>query len=123
SAGIFHDFHVSWIGELKKALNSGLLPPNYYALAEQMAGKIGPDVLALQVSVPDTEASSEDSRGTVAVAATPPKVRFTAQIEMDHYALKQSTLVIRRSSGDHIVALVEIVSPGNKASRRALRTF
>jgi hypothetical protein len=122
-AGIFHDFHLSWIGELKKELNSGLLPPDYYALAEQMAGRIGPDVLALQVSVPDTEASADDSRGTVAVAVAPPKVRFTAQLEMDHYALKQKTLVIRHSSGDHIVALVEILSPGNKASRRALRAF
>jgi hypothetical protein len=34
-AGIFHDFHVAWIGELRKSLNSGLLPEGYYALAEQ----------------------------------------------------------------------------------------
>ncbi len=25
--GIFHDFHLAWIGELRRALNSGLLPP------------------------------------------------------------------------------------------------
>jgi hypothetical protein len=42
---------------------------------------------------------------------------------MDEYVLKQNTLVIRRTSGDRIVALVEIVSPGNKASRQALRRF
>jgi hypothetical protein len=125
-AGIFHDFHLCWIAEIRKALNSGLLPPDYYALAEQVAGQIGPDVLALQISGPDIEASeddSDDSRGTVAAAVAPPKVRFTAQFDMDEYALKQEMLVIRHTSGDEVVALVEIISRGNKASRRTLRMF
>lgn len=26
-AGIFRDFHFSWIAELKRTLNCGLLPP------------------------------------------------------------------------------------------------
>ena len=34
-AGIFHDFHLEWISRIKHALNSGILPPEYYALAEQ----------------------------------------------------------------------------------------
>ena len=37
-AGTFHDFHHSWIEELKRALNAGLLPLAYYAQAEQRAG-------------------------------------------------------------------------------------
>src|SRR5207237_3928353 len=49
-AGIFHDFHHAWIEELKRALNSGVLPPDYYALAEQHAAGFGPDVLTLQGS-------------------------------------------------------------------------
>lgn len=44
-AGIFHDFHVGWIPELRTALNSGLLPEGYYALAEQHAGRSIADVL------------------------------------------------------------------------------
>jgi hypothetical protein len=36
-AGIFHSFYLGWIGILKKTLNVGLLPPNSYALAEQVA--------------------------------------------------------------------------------------
>ncbi len=36
-AGIFHDFHTVWIGYLRTALNEGLLPEGYYALAEQHA--------------------------------------------------------------------------------------
>jgi len=37
--GIFHAFHVTWIPEIQKVLNSGLLPEGYYALAEQHAGR------------------------------------------------------------------------------------
>src|SRR5438477_55400 len=33
------------------------------------------------------------------------------------------TVAVRHVSGDRIVAMVEIVSPGNKASRHALRAF
>ena len=122
-AGIFHDFHHSWIDEIKAALNDRLLPPDHYVLAEQIAGTLGPDVLTLQIDFPDAKPASGTSRGTVAVAVVPPKAYFTAQTEMDQYVLKQSTLVIRHSSGDRIVSLVEIVSPGNKASRHTLRSF
>ena len=38
--GIFHHFHHEWISTIARALNSGLLPPEYYALAEQIAGLI-----------------------------------------------------------------------------------
>ena len=43
-AGIYHDFHHEWISEIKRALNRGLLPPDYYAMAEQVAAGFGPDV-------------------------------------------------------------------------------
>jgi hypothetical protein len=42
---------------------------------------------------------------------------------MNDYVLKRRTLIIRHASGDRIVALLEIVSPGNKASRHSLRSF
>lgn len=116
-AGTFHDFHATWIIELKRALNTGVLPPDYYAMAEQVAGSIGPDVLTLQ-----TAGSPGEQRG-IAVASAAPQVRFTAQFELDQYVAKRRTLVIRHSSGDRIVALLEILSPGNKASRHALRSF
>ena len=34
-AGVFHDFHIAWIASLSQALNQGILPADYYALAEQ----------------------------------------------------------------------------------------
>jgi len=124
SAGIFHDFHVSWIGELKKALNGGILPEGYYALAEQSAGEIGPDVLTLQAPGGTRGGVGGALTGATAVQDAPPKVTFTAVAdETEAYALKRRTLVIRHSSGDEIVALVEILSPGNKSHRGALERF
>jgi hypothetical protein len=124
SDGIFHDFHNAWITEIRNALNNGVLPPDHYALAEQIAGTFGPDVLTLQaIAGNGTEDSGGPSPVVLAVPSAPPKVRFTAASVMDEYVLKQKTLIIRHSSDDRIIALVEIVSPGNKANRHALRAF
>src|SRR5438105_12791628 len=49
-AGVFHDFHVGWIPEIRTALNGGLLPEGYYAMAEQHAGQTIADVLTLHSS-------------------------------------------------------------------------
>ena len=46
-AGVYHAFHHGWIEELARALNHGVLPPDYYALPEQYAAGFGPDVLTL----------------------------------------------------------------------------
>jgi len=130
-AGIFHDFHHEWISTIKHALNAGVLPPEYYALAEQIAGGLGPDVLTLENvrAVPDRSDSGETptgdagGNGGLALATVPPKVRFTAAAETETYAHKRSRIAIRHASGDQVVAMLEIVSPGNKASRHALRSF
>ena len=36
SAGTFHDFHCTWIPEIKNRLNEGGLPAEYYAQVEQI---------------------------------------------------------------------------------------
>lgn len=122
-AGIFHDFHHSWIEEIKRALNSGLLPEEYYALAEQHAAGFGPDVLTLQGRKEDTSAPDRPGSPAAGLKLKPPKVRWTAEAELDFYRRKQSTVVVRHVSGDRVVAMVEVVSPGNKSSRSALRSF
>ena len=115
SAGIFHHFHVEWIGDLSRVLNRGLLPPNYYALAEQIAGELGPDVLTLQG--PTGAALTEEPPGGVALSVAPPRVRFRSRTEPDAYAAKARTVAIRHTSDHRIIAMVEIVSPGNKGAR------
>ena len=119
-AGIFHDFHQTWIIFLKQALNDGILPSDHYALAEQIAGGWGPDVLTLQRP---GEGLPFEPAGGVALADAPPKVRFHSKALPDMYAAKANALVLRHTSNHRVVAVLEIVSPGNKSSRQALTAF
>ena len=58
----------------------------------------------------------------LAVAEHPPHVSLALEASRDaaFYIAKRRTLVIYHSTGDRIVALIEIVSPGNKHSQRTL---
>jgi hypothetical protein len=120
--GAFHDFHYSWVLEIKRALKRGLLPEGYYVMAEQFGGDLGaPDVLTLQAGgTPDL---SGPLAGTATLTEAPPAVQVRTTIARDAYARAQRTLVIRHTGGDRIVAMVEILSPGNKSSRHALRAL
>ena len=121
-AGIFHHFHHDWITEIARTLNDGLLPDDYYAMAEQQAAGFGPDVLTLQA--PDPELAKRVAKDSPsATILSRPRARFTAQTDAEFYRRKKSSVVVRHVSNDRIVAVVEILSPGNKASRNAFRAF
>jgi Protein of unknown function (DUF4058) len=122
---MFHDFHGSWITHLKEALNGGLLPESYFAASEQSASEAIPDVLTLQASdgAGWFAGESELPAGAVAIAEAPPKVSLTVEAESEICVDLQRTVVIRHSSNDRIVALIEIVSPGNKQSRMRFDDF
>lgn len=113
----FHDFHQSWTIAIRNALNDGQLPPGYFAMVEQRVGGPEPDVIALELH-PPTDASSTG----LAIAAMPPKTRFIIRSKAASYARKANRITIRHPDGD-VVAVIEIVSPGNKDSRHALRAF
>jgi hypothetical protein len=119
SAGTFHHFHSLWIGDLCKALNGGVLPAAYYAMGEQIAQDIGPDVLTLQSPVGRNDLPGTPT-GATAVAEARPAVSVVTRLdrEASQYARRRRTLVIRHASGHRIVALIEIISPGNKSSRQ-----
>jgi hypothetical protein len=85
-AGTFHHFHQCWIAALGDALNTGRLPPGYFALA------------------------------------TPPKTRARSESDAANYARRADRLIVRRNERN-AVAVIEVVSPGNKGSRRAVRNF
>jgi hypothetical protein len=124
-AGIFHAFHHDWITELARVLNQGLLPPDYYALPEQYAAGFGPDILALQEEGDDNTAplasAPPGSVGTTQLSA--PEMQPIAETDLTFYRRKQMSIAIRHVSGDRLVAMVEIVSPGNKAARNPLRAI
>ncbi|MDH3599831.1 MAG: DUF4058 family protein [Candidatus Tectomicrobia bacterium] len=127
TAGTFHDMHNAWITELRNALNGGALPEGYYALGEQRSGDIGPDVLTLhEDTVPQPSPLSQTDDGSmIAVVDQPPHVSVALEASSDaaFYLAKRRTLVIYHATGDRIVALIEILSPGNKHSQRTLNTF
>jgi hypothetical protein len=99
-----------------------LLPTGFYALGEQLAGGIGPDVLTLQATGTEPGLVGEVPWG-VALAAAPPKVRFRTRAEPDAYAQKAKAIVIRHISDHRVIAVCEIVSPGNKNTRHGIRSF
>ncbi len=122
-AGTFHAFHTRWISEIMGALNAGLLPKGYYALAEQVATRMQTDVLTLQA--PPGNLPPPGTNGGVAVAEAPPRVRLNVRPDprrKPRLPIRRGRhLVIRHVSGHHVVALVEIVSPSNKDRKDHVR--
>jgi hypothetical protein len=109
-------FHHEWISEINRALNRGLLPPDYYAMAEQVAAGFGPDVLTLQ----DQTIAPASYSGGIATQ-TRPKTTYYTELPGEFKQRRKSLVAVRHVSGDHIVAMIEIVSPGNKNCRRRRR--
>jgi hypothetical protein len=120
-SGTFHDFHQSWTLTLRNALNDGVLPDGYFAMVEQrIAGPIA-DVLALELAK-SAENLAEDSDGGLAVAVAPPRAQLTLRSDPEVYADKANRVTVRHRHGK-VVAVVEIVSPGNKHSSGEFRAF
>jgi hypothetical protein len=117
-ANRFHHFHQTWTPLIAAALNRGGLPEGYIALAEQKTGGPEPDVVTLSVPF---EAGLSANSG-VALAESPIKVSYETQAEASQYAQKANRIKIYHPDGS-VVAIIEIVSPGNKSSRYAIKTF
>jgi Protein of unknown function (DUF4058) len=119
-AGLFHAFHQSWIIKLCDTLNAESLPADYFALPEQSISGPIPDVLTLELA-PESGVSQRTATG-LAVATAPPRAELVRRAEDRVYVRKANQVVVRHRHGQ-VVAVVEIVSPGNKASRSEFRTF
>lgn len=118
--GLFHHFHQFWSVTICNALNDGRLPKGHFALVEQHAVGVVPGVLTLHRQG-KPEGTPRGGSG-LAVADAPPKTRLVHRAEEDLYVAKANRIVVR-SSGGQVVAVIEIVSPGNKANRHALRSL
>jgi len=104
-AGLFHHFHHQWINTLCNSLNAGKLPSDFFALVEQ-----------------NVRDDSDDNNGGVALATAPPRTRLTKKTEAESYLTKTNRISVRHRHGK-VVAVIEIVSPGNKGSKAAFRSF
>lgn len=116
-AGTYHDFHQGWTIEIRNRLNGGILPDGYFAMADQRVSGPEPDIVALQLRGPEPA-------GGLVVAETPPQIRQAARVETEAslYARKANRIVIQHGLG-RVVAMIEVVSPGNKDSKHAIASF
>lgn len=127
-AGVFHGFHQHWTVEIERALNRGILPSPYYAFIEQASSGRFPDVITFQTQPPANTADGNGSRlsgsngGLLTLADAPPRVSITAVIEADVYAQKANRVVVLNDA-DEVVAVLEIVSSGNKSNLDRLHQF
>ena len=116
-AWLYHDFHTLWLTCIRRTLNDGRMPKGYYALAEQTTRTMGPDVIALQKpGTKSPSASRHTDEGGVAVA-----MRASAKLQTP--AFRPKRVAVRHTTDDRVVAIIELVSPGNKDSRHAVRQF
>lgn len=118
-SGLFHHFHQDWTAEIARSLNRGVLPKGFSALIEQRVSGPEPDVVAVELG--RGKGRSED--GGVATL-DPPKLRLKQEITSDsaQYARKANRISVRHHLGE-VVAMIEVVSPGNKDGRAAFRSF
>ena len=130
-AGTWHSFHYSWIAEIKRSLNTGVLPDGFYAEAEKHAPPVIPDVLTFQEAsdeiMGDLDTGDDDGGGTAVVTAP---VAATSRLALTRTAPTgtliaglERRIAIRHESGDRIVALLELTSPANKDRPQTVAAF
>jgi hypothetical protein len=103
-AAVFHDFHRSWVGEIARALNWGVLSAEYYAVVEKHNSQFGPIVLTLK---PRLQRDCDEA---------------TVQVAMDRPD-NRAVIAVRRVCDDRVVAMTEIVVPENKSSQASFCKF
>ena len=122
---IWHHFHLLWIGDIGRILNSGVLPDGYYALAEPVstqpnASRREPDVLTLSAADPSEgfgqSATNGDGGGNAVL--TTPATRF--HMAVNAVGPRRRRVTIRHESDDRVVAAIELLSRGKKSSQAKL---
>jgi hypothetical protein len=121
-AGIYHDFHNVWLLAIRKALNGGLLPGSYYALMEQVTLSSEADLLTLQGPT-GNGAGFKRGRGVHSAVATRPAVAVLEREERAPKKRPRDRIAVRHVSNHKVVAVIELLSPGNKAGARTFKEF
>jgi len=119
-SGLFHDFHQTWSIYIKAALNSGLLPKGLSALVEPRAGVKEGDVLTVESRKLTQKPESGDDGGLLTLER--PVTSIVRRTTKEIYAERANRIVVKHHLS-RIVAVIEILSPGNKDSRAAMRGF
>ena len=65
----------------------------------------------------------ESSAASTGVLVAEPPVSVKAETDLEFYRRKQNVAAVRHVSGDRLVAVVEVVSEGNKSGRKPFEDF
>jgi hypothetical protein len=118
-AGTYHFFHQRWIQDIADSLNTGGLPAGYFAMSEVDAKGPIPDLFALE----DQPSMLPIGPPGIAVLDSPPRTRVVTRGENTAgYARRADRLSVYLPQGA-LIAVIEIVSPGNKDNTNGLRAF
>jgi hypothetical protein len=121
----WESFHGQWAGAVAAALNSGLLPPDYFAEMQVTLGQVEVDVATLDESGNGVGVVARPAAGGgVATLAAPTWAPPAPALELPAvFPGEVEVLVFRSEGGPTLVGAVELVSPGNKDRPEARRAF
>jgi Protein of unknown function (DUF4058) len=119
-SGIFHHFHQDWSIQIARTLNGGNLPKGLSAMVDQRAGPKEGDVLAVESR--SKKKKSKPREGGDLLTLDPPATSIVRKTTKQIYADRSNRIVVKHHLG-RTVAVIEILSPGNKDSRAAMRDF
>lgn len=105
---VFHTFHYGWLWNLAGLLNAQVLPPGYVARPEEYVGPYEADVLTLHSGVPAPPSGGGGTALEPVLTLSPPRLRLG----------KERRIAIHSARDERRVAIIEVVSPGNKDSAR-----
>ena len=94
-AGIYHDFHCSFVVQLSRQLNSGLLPTDHYSLIEGQVAEHGVE--------PQPTPGGNPHRDSAGLMVAEPL------IEESFYIARRRTVAVRHITDDR--AVVSVCSP------------
>lgn len=121
-AGIYHHFHNMWLLAIARTLNGGLLPGTYYAMTERVTLSAEADILTRQ-GPPQNGPRPNRGRGRLALSAARLAVALLEKDEIAPRMRPRERVSIRHVSNHRVVAVIELMSPGNKSNRLRFTTF
>ena len=124
----WESFHGQWAGSLAHCLNTGLLPPGYFAEMQVAlaGGRVEVDVATLEESAGEAASApgSSSAQGAVATLAAPVWAPPAPVVELEAiFPDEVEVLVFTSEGGPTLVGAIELVSPRNKDRPDARRAF
>jgi hypothetical protein len=117
----WESFHAIWAAAIVGALNETILPPSYFAEAQVHIGsRVEVDVATLERSALAATPRNGPG-GTLTMEAWAPPV--PALVIPAFFPDEIEVQIFGSPTGAHLVAAIELISPGNKDRSEARRAF